>query len=199
MLYLNSVENAAASKTEQKYALCHEKVPSMQNITELVPPEELLAQWQSKEIGWEEFREQFITEMRAEYRKDTKSRLKGLAKYSLESDVTLHTPEPNGEQTYRAILEDIINGIWKREGRTEHVINLAREPVEESKLTETDRQQMEKIAAKCEFFSSTQPRGQGRTCQVCKHLDQQVYMCPMTRQVVIHYEWATPLWIGAEA
>jgi hypothetical protein len=137
--------------------------------------------------------------MRAEYRKDDKSRLKGLAKYSLENDVTLHSPEPSGEQTYRAILEEVISGIWKREGRTEHVINLAREPVEASKLTEADRGQMEKIAAKCESFLSTQPRGQQRTCQVCKHLDQQVYMCPTTKQVVIHYEWATPLWIDAQA
>ena len=55
MLYLNSVENAAATKTDQKYAICYEKIPAMQNITELVPSKELLARWESKEIGWEEF------------------------------------------------------------------------------------------------------------------------------------------------
>ena len=27
MLYLNSVENAAASKTDKKYAICYEKFP----------------------------------------------------------------------------------------------------------------------------------------------------------------------------
>ena len=64
------------------------------------------------EIDWEEFREQ-TDEMRAEYRKE-ESRLKGLIKYSLKKDVTLHSPEPSGEQTYRTILEGIINAIWKR-------------------------------------------------------------------------------------
>ena len=44
MLYLNSVENAAASKTEKKYAICYEKIPAMQNITELAPSKELLTQ-----------------------------------------------------------------------------------------------------------------------------------------------------------
>lgn len=29
MLYLNSVENAAASKTAKKYAICYEKIPAM--------------------------------------------------------------------------------------------------------------------------------------------------------------------------
>ena len=115
MLYLNSVENAAASKTEKKYAICHEKIPAMQNITELAPSKELLAQWESKEIDWEEFREQFTDEMRAQYR-NGESRLKKLIKYSLENDVTLHSPEPSGEQTHRAILEEIVNNIWKREG-----------------------------------------------------------------------------------
>ena len=76
--------------------------------------------------------------MRAEYRKDEKSRLKRLAKYSLEHDVTLHSPEPSGEQTYRSILEGIINAIWKSEGRTDRVINLAQKPIEEPHLVEGD-------------------------------------------------------------
>ena len=137
MLYLNSIENAEASPTEEKYAICHEKVPSMPNIPELAPSQVLLTQWQSNEIDWEEFREQFTDEMRAEYRKE-ESRLKGLIKYSLENDVTLHSPEPSGEQTYRAILEGIINIIWKSQGQTGHVINLAPEPVGESQLTEVE-------------------------------------------------------------
>ncbi len=198
MLYLNSVENAAASKTEKKYAICHEKIPGMQNITELAPSKELLAQWESKEIGWEEFRKQFTDEMRAVYR-NAESRLKGLTKYSLKNDVTLHSPESSGEQTYRAILEEIINNIWKREGRPDRVINLAAEPVEELHLTVADQKQMKQIAAKCEFFSPMQPDNQPQTCQRCNHLDQQVYMCPTTNQVVIHYEWTTPVWIGVEA
>ena len=197
MLYLNSVENAAASKTEKKYAICHEKIPAMQNITELAPSKELLAQWESKEIDWEEFREQFTDEMRAQYR-NGESRLKKLIKYSLENDVTLHSPEPSGEQTYRAILEEIVNNIWKREGRTDRVINLAWEPAEALHLTEADQEQMEQIAVKCEFFSPMQPDNQSKTCLHCTHLDQQIYMCPMTNQVVVHYEWTTPLMIGVQ-
>jgi uncharacterized protein YeaO (DUF488 family) len=197
MLYLNSVENAAASKTDEKYAICYEKIPAMQNVTELGPSKELLAQWKSKEIGWEEFRKNFMAEMRAEYRKK-ESRLKKLIQYSLENDVTLHSPEPSGEQTYRAILEELINNIWKREGRTDRVINLAWEPAEALHLTEADQEQMEQIAVKCEFFSPMQPDNQSKTCLHCTHLDQQIYMCPMTNQVVVHYEWTTPLMIGVQ-
>ncbi len=135
MLYLNSIENAEASPTEEKYAICHEEVPSMLHIPELAPSRTLLAKWQSNAIDWEEFREQFTDEMRAEYRKE-ENRLKGLIKYSLENDVTLHSPEPSGEQTYRAILEGIINVICKSQGQTGHVINLASEPIEDSQPQE---------------------------------------------------------------
>lgn len=198
MLYLNSIENAAASKTEQKYAICYEKIPAMQNIPELAPSKELLAQWESREIGWDEFYEQFTDEMRSEYYTD-ESRLKKLIKYSLENDLTLHTPEPSGEQTYRAILAEIINNIWQREGRPDRVVDLAGGPVETFQPTATNQEQMKQIAARCEFFSPMQPGSQLKTCQHCKHLDQQVYMCPTTNQVVIHYEWTTPVWIGAQA
>ena len=96
-----------------------------------------------------------MAEMRAEYRKK-ESRLKKLIQYSLENDVTLHSPEPSGEQTYRAILEEIINNTWQGEGRTDRVINLVGEPVEPFQLTVADQEQMKQIAAKCEFFSPTQ-------------------------------------------
>ena len=192
MLYLNSVENVAASKTDKKCAICYEKIPTMQNITELAPSKELLAQWESKQIGWEEFRKNFMAEMKAEYRKQ-ESQLKKLIQYSLENDITLHSPEPCGEQTYRAILEELINEIWQGEGRTDRVINLVGESVEVFHLTPANQEQMKQVAAKCEFFSPAQLGGQPRTCQHCNHLDQQVYMCPRTNRVVIHYEWTTPI------
>ena len=151
MLYLNSVENVTASKTAKKYAICYEKIPAMQNMSELAPSKELLAQWESKEIGWEAFRKQFTAGMRAKYRKKG-NQLKKLMEYSLVNDITLHTPEPNAEQTYRAILEEVINNIWQREGRTDRVINLAAEPVEAFHLPVADQEQMKKIATKCEFF-----------------------------------------------
>lgn len=170
----------------------------MQNITELAPSKELLAQWESKEIGWEEFRKNFMAEMRAEYRKK-KSRLKNLIQYSLATDITLHSPEPSGEQTYRAILEELINDIWQGEGRTDRVINLVGESVEVFHLTMANQEQMKQIATKCEFFSPTQSRSRSRACQRCDHLDQQVYMCPRTNRVVIHYEWTTPVPINVQA
>ena len=197
MLYLNSVENAAASKTAKKYAICHEKIPAMQNITELAPSKELLAQWTSREIDWEEFRKQFTNEMRAEYRKE-ESQLKKLIQYSLENDVTLHSPEPSGKQTYRAILEEIINSHWQREGRTDRAINLAAEPLEALQLPIAHQEQMKQLAAKCELFSPIQPNSQPQTCQRCHHLDQQVYMCPTTNRVVVHYEWAPSSGIGVQ-
>ena len=145
MLYLNSIENAEASPAGKKYAICHEEVPSMLHIPELAPSRGLLAQWESQEISWEEFRELFFEEMRTEYSNGEMSRLKGLQKYCLDNDVTLHSPEPSGEQTYRAILEGIINAIWKSEGRTDRVINLAQEPIEEPHLIEGDPQQTSTI------------------------------------------------------
>ena len=197
MLYLNSVENAAASKTDKKYAICYEKIPAMQNITELAPSKELFARWKSKKISWEEFRKDFMAEMRAEYRKE-ESQLKKLIQYSLENDITLHSPEPSGKQNYRAILEELINDIWHGEGRTNRVINLVRESVEGFHLTAANQEQMQQIATKCEFFSPTWLANQSRTCQHCNHLDQQVYMCPRTNRVVIHYEWTTPVRIGVQ-
>lgn len=192
MLYLNSVENAAASKTDKKYAICYETIPAMQNIIELAPSKPLLAQWESKEIGWEEFRKNFMAEMRAEYRKEG-SRLKELIQHSLEYDITLHSPEPSREQTYRAILEELINEIWQGEGWTNRVINLVGESVETFHLTPANQEQMNQIAATCEFFLPTQAASRSRTCQHCNHLDRQVYMCPRTNRVVIHYEWTTPI------
>ena len=192
MLYLNSVENAAASKTDKKYVICYEKIPTMQNITELTPSKELLTQWESKEINWEDFRKNFMAEVRAEYRK-AESQLKKLIQHSLENDITLHTPEPSGEQTYRAILEELINDIWQGNGRTDRVINLAGESVGVFDLTTANQEQMKQIATKYEFFSSTELESRSRTCRHCSHLDQQVYMCPTTNRVVINYEWTTPI------
>ena len=169
----------------------------MQNITELAPSKQLLTQWESKEIGWEEFRRNFMAELRAEYRTE-ESQLKTSIQYSLENDITLHSPESSGEQTYRAILEELINQIWQGEGRTNRVINLVGESIETFHLTSENQRQMKQIAAKCEFFSPMRSANRSRTCQHCNHLDQQVYMCPRTNRVVIHYEWTTPVRINVQ-
>ena len=198
MLYLNSVENVVASKTEKKYAICYEKIASMQNITALAPSKKLLSQWQLREITWEAFRQKFTDEVRAAYCKKT-SELRKVIQYSLENDVTLHSPEPSGAQTYRAVLEEIINNIWQQEGRSDRVINLVGEPFEAFHLTAGNRERMQQIAARCEFFSPVQLDDRLKTCQQCEHLDQQVYMCPTTNQVVVNYEWTAPAWVGVQA
>ena len=84
--------------------------------------------------------------MRTEYLNGEMSRLKGLANYSLGCYPPL--TEPNGEQTYRTILEGIINVIWESAERTERVINLARESVEESRLIQADPQQIQQFHKK---------------------------------------------------
>ena len=149
MLYLNSIENAEASPAGKKYAICHDEVSFMSNIPELAPSKTLLAQWESKEISWEEFHGQFWTEMRTEYRKGETSRLKELASDGLENDVTLHSPEPGGEQTYRAILEEIINLILESEDREDRVTNLVQAEGPKDNAAHQDRQMFaEVIAAK---------------------------------------------------
>ena len=198
MLYLNSVANVAATKTAKKYAICYENIPAMQNVPELAPSKELLARWESKEIDWRAFRKQFTEELRAESCKQ-KSRLKGLMDYSLANNVTLHSPEPNSRQTYRAVLEEIINEIWQREGRPDRALNLASELVGVLHLPAADQDQMKQIATECESFSSVHSDNSSKTCQRCRHLDQQVFMCLTTDQVVVDYQWATPVWIGVQA
>ena len=196
MLYLDSLVNPSETETERQYAICHEKVPNMPNIAELTPSETLLSQWQSREISWEEFRERFTQEMRTEYLKGDKSRLRGLAQYSLENDVTLYSPEPPGAQTYRAILGGIVSGIVKQHGKIEGVIDLARELTAETHLTEESVRKMAQIAADCQFFAATSPNPRSRSCQICDHLDKQIYICSKLKKVVIKYEWAEPIWNG---
>ena len=196
MLYLDSLVSSSGTETAHRYAICHEKVPNMPNIVELAPSETLLDRWQSGAIGWEEFRQHFTEEMRAEYLKGDKSRLKGLAQYSLENDVTLYSPEPPGEQTYRAILGGIVSGIIKQRGVTEGVIDLARESTAEAHLTEQSIQKMAEIAADCEFFAAPSDALRQRSCQICEHLDKQIYVCSKLKKVVIEYEWAEPVWNG---
>ena len=193
MLYLNSLENRAASETKNQYAICYESVPGMTNIVELTPSKELLRQWESKIIDWEEFRKGYTAELREEYSKGDKSRLKGLTKDSLENNVTLHSPEPSGEQTYRAILAEVINLIWQGLERIEQVVDLACELVDE-RLTEADLRQMEEIATNCKSFTPTYPSSSQKSCRICQHLDQKVFLCPETKRVVIDYKWTKPTW-----
>ena len=187
MLYLNSLENSAISGQENRFVICHQPVDSMQTIPELAPSQQLLDQWQTKSIEWAEFREQYLQEMREEFLGE-KSRLQGVAKYSLENDVTLHSPEPSGQQTYRALLGQIINGIWKQEQQGGCIVDLALPPA--SKHSPKNQKMMQAIAENCDHFSVVKTWANGpRSCEGCYYLDRQVYACPPTDQVVIEYQW----------
>jgi uncharacterized protein YeaO (DUF488 family) len=194
MLYLNTLENRDTDETKHKFTICHEKVAGIPNLVELAPSKELLRQWESQELAWEKFREQFMAELRQEFSKGNKSRLKGLTTFSLENDVTLYSPEPPGEQTYRAVLGEVVNRIWERAKRTERVIELARESLVTSDLDAESQQMMEKFAADCEFFAPKYTPPKPRSCLICEHLDTEVYACPKIEEVVIVYDWTDPLW-----
>ena len=122
MLYINSISNQKAS-VGSKFAICHENIQGMPKVLELTPSQELLEDYRLKKISFEEFEKRFKQQMRIEYR-NPQNRLKGLAEYSIENDVTLHSPEENSEGSYRGILAEIINGIWQNIGVDQTVIDL---------------------------------------------------------------------------
>ena len=207
MLYINSISNQKSSIGRQ-FAICHEKIQGMPNIFELTPAQELLRAYRSKEISFEEFETRFKQQMRAEYRKP-KNRLKGLAEYSIEHDVTLHSPEENSEGSYRSILAEIINGIWRSLGVNQTVIDLTisqemeipeferseipqieeEAEVSEEMETETVSLRLEEIAKECEFFSPISSEDKRVSCILCQHKDKYLYVCNKNNELLIDYHW----------
>lgn len=192
MLYLDTLENLAQDKTQNRFAISHEAVAGLRHLPELTPAAELLQKWEGKQIVWDEFQRAFKAQLRAEYRKDEQSRLKGLAKYCLANEVTLYSPEPAGAQTYRAILAEVINSIWERNGEPTRAIDRGAEPVEESPLAAEHRTQMEEIADKCQFFQAKTETDSRKSCLSCEHLDARIYTCPKIGKPVIDYKWSPP-------
>ena len=113
MLYLNSLENSALSNPDNRFAICRNTTKDMPTIPELAPTEPLYTLWQDKSIAWTEFKDRYLHEMRKEFTNKL-SQLKRIAEYSFKNDVTLHSPEPNGPNTYRSLLGEIIDGIWQK-------------------------------------------------------------------------------------
>jgi len=185
MLYLNSISNQQAS-IGREFAICHEKVEGMANLPELTPSEELLSAFTSQEISFDEFKKRFLAELRAEYKKP-KSRLKGLAEWSQKNDATLHSPEDNSEGSYRSVLAEVIEGIWKRQGFTQTVIDLTVERGSE----ETVDEQLEfiDIAKDCEFFSPISSSDNRVACSLCQHYDSNVGVCDKKEIVLAPYRW----------
>ena len=193
MLYLDTLENLAQDNTQNLFAISHEAVAGLRHLPELTPAAELLQKWEAKQIGWDEFQRAFKAQLRAEYRQDERSRLKGLAKYCLANEVTLYSPEPAGAQTYRAILAEVINSIWERSGEPTRAIDRAAEPAEESFLAAEHRVQMAEIADKCQFFQAKTVGDSRKSCLRCEHLDARIYTCPKIGKPVIDYKWNPPL------
>ncbi|HIE28450.1 TPA: hypothetical protein EYP66_14315 [Candidatus Poribacteria bacterium] len=210
MLYINSISNQKAS-IGRKFAICHEKIEGIPNVLELTPSRELLGAYRSKKISFEEFAERFKRQMRAEYRKP-QNRLKGLAEYSIKNDVTLHSPEENSEDSYRSILAEIINGIWRSLGINQTVIDLtiSREIetpeverseipqiVEEAEVIEemepetrhSNIPQINDIAEECEFFSPQNSEDKRVSCILCQYYDGNIYACNKENKLLVDYHW----------
>jgi hypothetical protein len=199
MLYINSISNQKAS-IGRKFALCHEKIPGIPNVLELMPSQELLRAYRSKKISFEEFEKRFRQQMRAEYKKP-QNRLKGLAEYSIKSDVTLHSPEEKSDGSYRSILAEIINGIWRSMDINQTVIDLTisqemeiSEIGEEAEVSEemepgAESLEFEDIAKKCEFFSPKSSEDKRFSCTLCQYYDGNIYACNKKNELLVKPHW----------
>ena len=187
MLYLDTLDNFGENSTEERFVISHKTVNGLRNILELTPAAELLQRWQAQALAWEEFQQAFKAQLREEYNKGDKSRLRRLASYCLKNDVVIYSPESSGEQTYRAVLAEVMNSIWERTGEATRVIDKATEPA--NGLAKIHREAMERTANTCMYF---QPSAQNRfrkSCFSCAYLDAQVYSCGKLNKLVIPYEW----------
>ncbi len=185
MLYLDSLENLTQNPTQNRFVICHKDVEGLHKIPELTPSVELLEKWNTQQIEWENFQTAFKAELRQEYNKGDNSRLKGLAKYCVENEVVLYSPEPPGEQTYRAILGEVINAIWKSTGVTIRAV----EQDTGSSLSAAHRHQMENLAHTCEYYQPLGTATLPKSCLHCEHLDTHIYTCEKLSKPVIQYEW----------
>ena len=188
MLYLDTLDNFGENRTQNQFVISRETIKGLRNILELTPAAELLQKWETEGLAWEEFQQAFKAQLREEYGKGEKSRLRRLANYCLENDVVIYSPESSGEQTYRAVLAEVINNIWERTGVATRVVDRTVEPID-NRFSKVHREAMEKAADTCGHFQpSVQPRHQ-KSCLCCSHLDTQVYSCGKLNKLVIPYKW----------
>ena len=188
MLYLDTLDNFMENNTQNQFVICHETVKGLRNILELTPAGELLQKWKTEVLAWEEFQQAFKAQLREEYSRGEESRLRRLVNYCLENDVVIYSPESSGEQTYRAILAEVINAIWERTGEPTRVIDKAAKSVNNG-LSKVHREAMENNADTCAHFQPPAQNGSHKSCLYCAHLDAQVYSCKKLSKPVIPYEW----------
>ncbi len=191
MLYLDTFENRTTNDTHNKFLICHQKVEGIRAIPELTPSVSLLEKWESRVIGWDEFQQRFKAELRQEYGKGDISLLKRLANYCIRNEVTLYSPEPPGEQTYRAILAEVFNKIWARFGEKKRAIDLAAKSWLNNIVFQTHLNEMGEIANRCAHFQPIPETRLFYSCLLCEHLDARIYACKKLGKPVINYRWSS--------
>lgn len=189
MLYLDTLDNLEKDSTQNQFVICHQTIEGLRSILELTPAAELLKKWETEKLGWEEFQQAFKTQLREEYSKGEKSRLRSLANYCLENDVVLYSPESPGERTYRAIVAEVINSIWKQTGKTARAIDQAAKSADKG-LAKIHQEAMEKIADTCKHLKPIVQNPHHKSCLYCVYLDAQVYSCQKLNKLVIPYKWS---------
>ena len=194
MLYLNSVANHEASRGI-KVVLARRRQLGMQCVPELTPSEALQSDFEAGKLSWEEYRERFLAEMRQEFSKP-QSRLKRLAEFSLVSDVTLHSDASHTAGTFREILAEIVNGIWKRRGSELEVIDLAPPTSEPESVTESPTDplaaELVETASECEHYSPHNGGESTVSCEHCTHYVAKIYACPLRRRLFVDPTWEAP-------
>ena len=189
MLYLDALENQRENDTQNKFVICHQKVEGIRVIPELTPSVLLLKKWESRTIEWNQFQQRFKAELRKEYGKGETSLLKRLSNYCLQNEVTLYSPEPPGEQTYRAILTEVINRIWEQHGEKKRAIDRAAKSELNNIVFRTHLSEMVETANRCAHFQPIPEIRLFHSCLFCEHLDARIYTCKKLGKPVINYRW----------
>ena len=189
MLYLDALENQRENDTQNKFVICHQKVQGIRVIPELTPSVSLLKKWKFRFIEWDQFQQRFKSELRQEYGKGETSLLKRLTNYCLQNEVTLYSPEPPGERTYRAILTEVINRIWEQHGEKKRAIDRAAKSGLNNIVLQTHLSEMVETASRCAHFQPIPETRLFHSCLFCEHIDARIYACKKLGKPVINYRW----------
>ncbi|RKY02494.1 hypothetical protein DRP77_07850 [Candidatus Poribacteria bacterium] len=114
MLYLATLSRKEEAKG-LVLTLTRERIVGLRNLPDLCPSRRLISRYRSGSISWEEFKEGYLNELREEYKR-SRSRLRGLAEYAAEKDVTLLVPDDDFHVGYLSVLGDAVDAIWRRKG-----------------------------------------------------------------------------------
>jgi len=220
MLYLATLSQRKEAKG-LSVALTRKRIDGMSNIPDLCPSRKLISRYRSGSISWQEFREEYLEELRAEYKR-AGSRLRGLAEYARDKDVTLFVPDDDFHVGYISVLGEAVNGIWFKSGNRMRVETLFPEreilepPVPQERKPSSKDQTGELLllpvgevaeeipkpyseipslqseASNCEFFQAKGNAARTRNCYFCIHFDRRIIACMKKNMLLIEYEWGEP-------